>query len=182
MNRRRLLTTGAVAAGAVLVPSTLWWAVRQEQRGSVETHPTLLDVLCDLVIPATETPGALEVGVPAFVQLAIEHGLTNVHAPDLQLVAAALDQRSDARFMSSTRVQQHEILAAVDAAAYQQRPPNDIAAAWLRIKRLILLGYYTSEVGATQELRYELVPGRFDADIALGQDDRAWASDWVAVT
>jgi hypothetical protein len=52
-------------------------------------------------------------------------------------------------------------------------------SAWPRIKRLIVMGYYTSEVGAAQELQYALVPGRFDPDVPVKPGDRGWSSDWV---
>ena len=52
---------------------------------------------------------------------------------------------------------------------------------WPRLKGLILIGYYTSEIGASQELRYILVPGHFDPDVPLEPGDRAWSSDWTGV-
>ena len=44
------------------------------------------------------------------------------------------------------------------------------------------MGYYTSEAGATQELRYTLVPGRWDPDVPLKPGDRGSSSDWVGQT
>jgi hypothetical protein len=41
------------------------------------------------------------------------------------------------------------------------------------------MGYYTSEIGASQELQYQLVPGRFDPDLPVKPGDRAWSSDWI---
>ena len=38
-----------------------------------------------------------------------------------------------------------------------------------QLKELTVAGYYTSEVGATQELDYVVAPGRFDADIPLAE-------------
>jgi hypothetical protein len=46
---------------------------------------------------------------------------------------------------------------------------------------LILTGYYSSEAGASKELQYNLIPGRWDADIPLKPGDRAYSSDWTAV-
>lgn len=58
-------------------------------------------------------------------------------------------------------------------------PANDSLAAlnapYLRLKELVLITYYLSEPGATQELRYELIPGVWDAEMPLGPDRRAWA-------
>jgi len=38
-----------------------------------------------------------------------------------------------------------------------------------------MTGYYLSEPGATQELRYELVPGVWEPAVKMGPDTRAWA-------
>ena len=44
------------------------------------------------------------------------------------------------------------------------------------IKELTLLGYYTSQPGATKELRYIQVPGRFDGCVPFATVGRAWAT------
>ena len=44
------------------------------------------------------------------------------------------------------------------------------------MKELTILGYYTSQPGATQELRYVQVPGRFEGCVPLAKDGRAWAT------
>lgn len=43
------------------------------------------------------------------------------------------------------------------------------------MKQLTLLGYFTSEVGATQALRYVPVPGKYEGCISYKKGDRAWA-------
>jgi hypothetical protein len=47
---------------------------------------------------------------------------------------------------------------------------------WRRFKQLVLMGYYHSEVGATQELRYELVPGAWRSCLPLTEVGRATAA------
>jgi hypothetical protein len=43
------------------------------------------------------------------------------------------------------------------------------------MKELTLLGYYSSEIGATRELRYARVPGRFDGCVPFATVGRAWS-------
>jgi gluconate 2-dehydrogenase gamma chain len=43
------------------------------------------------------------------------------------------------------------------------------------MKELTIVGYYTSEVGATVELRHEAVPGRHEGCIPFTEIGRAWA-------
>ena len=44
------------------------------------------------------------------------------------------------------------------------------------MKELALLGYFTSEIGATQALRYVESPGRYDPCVPYKPGDRDWAS------
>jgi hypothetical protein len=44
------------------------------------------------------------------------------------------------------------------------------------MKQLTLLGFFTSEVGATQALRYVAVPGKYEGCIPYAKGDKAWAS------
>ncbi|MGB3545177.1 gluconate 2-dehydrogenase subunit 3 family protein, partial [Rubrivirga sp.] len=44
-----------------------------------------------------------------------------------------------------------------------------------QVKELTLAGYYTSEIGATQELQWLAAPGRYDPDVPLSEIGRAWA-------
>lgn len=59
------------------------------------------------------------------------------------------------------------------------RPPRTLTVElrpfFRMMKELTVVGYYTSEVGATQELRLNLVPGRYDACVPYDQIGRAWA-------
>jgi hypothetical protein len=43
------------------------------------------------------------------------------------------------------------------------------------MKQLTMLGYFTSEVGSTQALRYVPVPGKYEGCIPYKKGDRAWA-------
>ena len=54
-------------------------------------------------------------------------------------------------------------------------PVAALAGHYIRLKDLVLTTYYLSEPGATRELRYELIPGVWEASMPLGKDRRAWA-------
>ena len=70
------------------------------------------------------------------------------------------------------------LLAALDAAAFASPEPAADSAefAWRHLKAAIVAGYYTSEIGASQELVYEPVPGRFE-NIRLTPDFRSRSND-----
>ena len=43
------------------------------------------------------------------------------------------------------------------------------------MKELTVLGYYTSQIGATKELRHAPIPGRFNGCVPLKTVGRTWA-------
>ena len=63
----------AITASLALAPDAVWAKAATSKRAA----DPLLVRLCDLVIPATDTPGAVKAGVPAFVTTALQHGLRN---------------------------------------------------------------------------------------------------------
>jgi hypothetical protein len=44
------------------------------------------------------------------------------------------------------------------------------------LKELTLLGYFTSETGYTQALRYAETPGRYDPCVPYEEGEPAWAN------
>ncbi len=156
----------------------------------------LLRMVADHVIPSTETAGAGAVGTGDFVLVALAHGLDGTRRPPRSDLAADpaispflrsdgsldhaawLDARLGPGWLALPPARRHAQLAALDAAAFARDPTAD---PWRAIKGLILTGYYTSEVGGSKELHYELVPGRFDPKVPVTPATRAYSSDWTAV-
>ena len=52
----------------------------------------------------------------------------------------------------------------------QEAPPHFFAL----IKQLTLLGYFSSEIGVTQTLRYDPIPGVYDGCVPRIQGQSAW--------
>lgn len=134
-------------------------------------------VVAEHIIPETDTPGARAVGVHEFIDtmLAEYYG----EGERLQFAAglADLDRRShamhDVDFLAASADQQRVLLVALDSESH--RAPAG-PSFFRMMKELTVLGYYTSEAGATQELRYEQTPGRFDGCIPFADVGRTWAT------
>jgi hypothetical protein len=198
-SRRHFIAGATLLAAAVGVPIA---AIRLQDLPT-EDAPTdrqhaLIRRVSDLVIPRTDTAGAAEVGVGEFVILALAHGLEGSRAPaagaatpqyprfrrddgslrHLDWLEDALNARGNGDFLAQPAPAQAMQLGKLDAGAFA---PEARDHPWKTIKALILTGYYTSEIGGSKELRYELVPGRWDPDLPLRKGDRAWSSDWSAV-
>lgn len=192
-NRRGFLAAASLVALQVAMPGGAEVLHKLDPREAPSpARRRLMRLVADHVIPATETPGAGAVGAGEFVLVALAHGLGGTRRPpaaDPSFVpylrgdgsldhAAWLEARLGPQWLSLPAPRQFEQLAALDAAAYAKDPA---AAPWRAIKGLILTGYYTSEIGGSRELNYELVPGRFDPKVPVMPETRAFSSDWTAV-
>jgi hypothetical protein len=63
------------------------------------------------------------------------------------------------------------------AAVFETEEPHQRPTHYFRMmKELALLGYFTSEIGCTQAMRYVEVPGRFDPCLPYVAGEPAWAS------
>jgi len=194
--KRRDLLGGAVAALVCLMaqaePRSL------AERSSADPRFSLADRLCDLVIPPTDTPGGSKAGAAAFVLLAIDHSMNALDGASWNAVRDALQVAAGTDFLRLERARQSELLEALDARAFGPVPPistpstampstatpstltasNRVAElAWQRLKPAIIAGYYTSQIGASQELVYEPVPGPQRRNFTLTPDYRARSNE-----
>jgi hypothetical protein len=198
VDRRQLIGAGLLLALGAGTPLALWQRRAEGQVGQGNAaQRALAERLCDLVVPATDTPGAIAAKVPDWLLLALNHGQAGngavpegPHALDrpvgagdtglfyLDTVGRRLNAMGKGDFLRLPPARQFTLLSALDAEAFG---PGHEGDAWHKIKELILTSYYTSEIGGAQELRYELVPGRWEPDIPIGAQTRAFSSDWTAV-
>ena len=184
VSRRDFLVSGAaLAVGLAHAPATIWAAVAEAGDAAIPNRD-LLEALCDAVIPDTDTPGAVKAGVPAFVVMAAAHGVKEAPADLLPRFFAALDAAAGGRYLALAPERRLALLGDIDTRAFARGNdtplPEDLAL-WKYLKALIVVGYYTSKIGGSQELRFANIPFRFDPDVPYERGDRAYSSDWVAV-
>jgi hypothetical protein len=117
--------------------------------------------LTDLIIPSTDTPGAVAADVPQYIDLVV-HGDPKLQAT-FQAGLQGLDKTSQtkfgAAFLQLTQAQQIELLTSLNQATEEKRPPSENAPEgdvnfFHAIKGLTADGYYTSRIGLMQELGY----------------------------
>ena len=188
MNRREVLL--ALGGAAVFADPLL--AAGRTLRARLSSGSTLkiLDPhqnetvvsIAEMIIPATDTPGATAAKVNEFVDLALGEWFDdNERARFLQGIGE-LDDRSRKRFGNQftgcAPDQQTEMLQLMDAEVAglrdadkqgMHREPTPSQGFWQILKRLTLLGYYTSEIGDAEELHNPIIPGRYDGCVLLDQ-------------
>jgi len=134
----------------------------------------LLEQVTEVMIPATDTPGALGAGVPEFLRQLLSAWGSKATRAAVVGVLEAIEKdawgKYGAGFLEIPGERRLELMRSYDEKSVAMR---DLA--YGKFKHLVLLGYYQSEVGATRELRYELVPGAWRSCLPLAEVGRASA-------
>ena len=180
VNRRALLLGAVVLLGGAAALSRF---SRKSAGASPASGPAmsaeqfaLLEQITEVMIPTTDTPGAITAGVPAFIRQMLADGASNSSRADLMQVLEGIETHAWAKFGAAfvelPPERRHLVVRGFDEERIGRQEP-----AYAKFKYLVLVGYYQSEVGATQELRYELVPGAWRACVPLTEIGRATAVD-----
>lgn len=134
----------------------------------------LLEQVTDVIIPPTDTPGAIGAGVPEFMRRMLTDWGSHASHAEVLAVLAAIEKlawtRFGGAFLELPLERRLEVMRTLDQDSITRED-----AAYGKFKWLVLVGYYQSEAGATQELRYELVPGAWRACLPLDEVGRAAA-------
>lgn len=135
----------------------------------------LMTQLSERVIPTTDTPGAIAAGVPDYIdKLLADWALPTERLP---IIAGldAIDARSLQDYKIPAAQATPEQQDALLTAAMEARIPT--GAAFFEIfRQLVFTGYYTSEIGMTQEREYLPVPGEYHGDYLYSKINKVYTA------
>ncbi|HTU66319.1 MAG TPA: gluconate 2-dehydrogenase subunit 3 family protein [Steroidobacteraceae bacterium] len=188
IRRRELLRRAAwILGGAISAPAAL--AILQgcsAKEAATAVAPSSLkrlkpgefDVVAeivDIMIPKTDTAGAKEVGVPAFIDVALD-AVYDAESQDrftkgcAEFLVAAKQGGKD--FLEQDRAARTEFVktslsqALTQAQAGDRKQPKPFI---LMTRELALLGYFTTQPGITQNMTYEAVPTAYHGCVPIAQ-------------
>jgi gluconate 2-dehydrogenase gamma chain len=138
--------------------------------------------IAELIIPATDTPGAAEAGVNRFADYMLAHWCTPGELQVFLDGLVDLDNRAreefGASFIGMGEDRQIAMLSNLEEKSngvWMPRNADETSSFIAMAKFLTIVGYYTSEIGATQELRTNIAPGTFKSCIPYEKAERAWS-------
>ena len=141
---------------------------------------TLITTVCGLIIPTTNTPGAIEAGVPEFVMRSIADCYPEDYIQRFKEGLNEFDKeagnRFDGSFLELSENEQLELLTSLEKEGKSTSEKLSVHEALHMLKELTLVGYFTSEIGATQALQYDHVPGAYDACMDMEPGQKTWAT------
>lgn len=198
MNRRELLKSISVLVGGA-VSGSLARAViasssgRRAPRKPVfdDTTRSMVVIISELIIPTTDTPGAIAAGVPDFVEMMVGEWYTNTERAAFLQGLRDLDAWCGSEygvvFLQASEAQQVAGLEAFEQRAVEQLKASENAIEspgkvdenapfFTSIRELVIVGYYTSEVGAWQEHKLFRMTPEYDGDYPLARaNGRQWS-------
>jgi len=128
-------------------------------------------------------PGAAEAGVPQFIDVMLSEYYLPEDQKQFQSGLVALEAQSQEilhkSFTKGDPAEQDQVLSdqAASAKKQVQADPSPPQPFFLMIKELTVLGFFTSEIGATQTLQYDEVPGGFQGCAPLESvGGKTWAT------
>ena len=193
MDRREALKrTAWIMGGAVSAPAIMGILKGCAAKPTIDWKPVflssdqgiLVSQVAEIIIPKTDTPGANDVGVPGFIDQLISECFKKEDQDKFLNELKAFDDEAKKEygdpFVGLTAEQQAAFVKKVHDAAVNAEdvgtPPQRPFI--LVVKELTMLGYFTSEPGATQVLQYSPVPGAYKGCVPLSEagNGKTWAT------
>lgn len=194
MDRRELIQKAALLLGGAVSSSAMAGVLAgcvstpgasNKQTFFTPSEMKTASVMADQILPRTDTPGAIDVGVPAFMDRMMAGYYQDKHRAILRegLLRADKDAMTahGQVFAAVTPDQQVALMKTYDREAYEQNRrnaanPNADPHFFRIVKELTIVGFCTSEAGATKFLKYAPVPGPYRGDIPYSEVGKAWQS------
>jgi hypothetical protein len=135
----------------------------------------LMTALSERVMPTTDTPGAIAAGVPEFIEKLLADWAVPEERTPILAGLDAIEARSQADFRvpgaEATPEQQDALLT----LAMEDELPGG-RDFFDKFRQLVITGYFTSEVGITQEREYLPIPGRYDGAYPYSEVNKVFSS------
>lgn len=167
-DERDLAALGDAAHRALRDQASVGW------RALSASEARTVAIVAEHIIPRTDTPGATDANVTAFIDTMLADWYAPAEAQAFRTGLGELDARARAlhnqAFMSCTGPQQIALVEAFDTAVTTMRTQRgtDANAHWFAVlKYLTVWGYCTSEPGMRRHLRSHPLPMRYDGNVPV---------------
>ncbi|PSL43756.1 gluconate 2-dehydrogenase subunit 3-like protein [Chitinophaga niastensis] len=191
MNRRKAIGSILLLAGAgtaVISGFRFHQLYKTPDLRKLSEYRALIAALAETIIPETDTPGAKAAGVDAFIINMVMDCTSkkeqNKFIEGLDEVTAYTYRKYHRSFVDSSANEQQAVAAYFEK---RDRPYKGIAGKvshklmgdsfFIILKKYTVMGYCTSQIGATRGLAYDYVPGKYIGCVTLQPGQKCWATD-----
>ena len=136
---------------------------------------SLVAAISERIIPTTDTPGAIAAGVPQFIEMMVADWYETVDRNDflngLGVVEGYARVHYETGFTQLAPEEQDQVLTLA-----MRNQIAGVGGFFGHCRQLVILGYYTSEIGCKQERVYVPVPGHYDGHYPYAQVGRVFSA------
>lgn len=196
MNRRNALKkTGLLAGAAVAMPAmlSLFQSCLDEDRLTwqpeffMEDEAKTISVLVDMILPRTDTPGALDVKADLFIDKVIAQTYDREGQQNLRKQIANFNTNCKADFgdffINLNEAKRTEVMQAAETSSGKFNPGvwgttigNQEPIGFYRsMKSMAIWAFFTSEEIGENVLNYDPIPGDFKGCIPLSDIGNRWS-------
>lgn len=186
MNRRELLKMVAAATGGVVIGGEFFLAGCKNPEAGVgesatftESDIAFLDEVAETILPKTNTPGAKDAKVGAYMAVFVADCYEEKHQKafreGMKKLNDACEKMHSHGFMKASPEHRKELLVSLDKerAEYQKnKKPEDPNHYFQYFKQLTISGYFTSKEGREGATNYIPVPGKYQGEIPYKKGDK----------
>jgi len=185
IRRREILRRAAwLLGGAISAPAALAFlqGCSRQEPGEIEAdwvpeflqnrELAIVTAIADIMIPKTDTSGALDAGVPAFIDGALMALYPQAERERFRVGVAAFADAAQAQDAGKPFLEQESaaraafVKHALETALEAEVDPRPFI---LVVRELTLLGYLNSRMGITENMEYVPVPTAFHGCVPLSQ-------------
>lgn len=143
--------------------------------------------IAEMIIPVTDTPGAKAAGVDHYVIKIVTNCMSTIQQNKFISGLNDLEQYAidhfDKEFIQCSNADKTAVIQYFEShSGFSNRIINKInnklfgAPFYNKMKSLTVEGYCQSQLGATQGLAYDYIPGKFEACIPIQKNQKSWAT------
>lgn len=185
MERRELIKIIAVLTGGTVIGADLFLSGCKSSDSKGETFLSeddihFIDEVAETIIPKTNTPGAKDAETGKFIALYVQDCYDEANKKIFKNGIVTLNEASNKKygttFLKIDDSKRKALLIDIDKEAKVHNESDKKEAHYFTLmKQLTLLGFFTSKPGATQVLRYNPVPGKYEGCIDYKKGETSWA-------
>lgn len=184
MNRREALSATAALLGSTIIGSQAFLSGCSGSETKINEFSDdilmLLDEVGETILPATaSSPGAKASRIGEFMKVIV----TDCYSPEEQktffdgvsTIRKTANKKYNTSFTKLTADQKNEVLLFFDDESKKTNNGGaDHDHFFTMLNQLTVWGFFSSEPGATQALRYVPIPGRYEGCVPYKKGDGAW--------
>lgn len=137
----------------------------------------ILKSIADTILPETDTPSGAALDCHGFVDHQLKHCHSQLQRKQSITIVEKINKFSRDHYQQSfvlmSPMEKAQVLTNIEALkGFSTQDKQHFKL----LKALIIFGFFTTEVGATQALNYQAVPGGFQGSIPYTKQSKAWGS------